>query len=133
VIKRDLYLKFSYYHHLWGWEYLYGLGGDYLIMVSEFEQREIEFKKRMRKHDLTALLGMGLFLGMIGGVFAVGGYYMSRDRNIEFCTQSAEQRFSPGLCSDACFRDSYFELHKEWKIDDLDLAYQIAIKKCEDD
>lgn len=58
----------------------------------------------------------------------------TRDQEVkdqQICIQSAEQQqFSPVLCSGDCFRESYFELQREYKIDDLDLAYRIATNKC---
>lgn len=100
-------------------------------MVSDFERREIEHRRRMDSNDRQFILGLIVFFGMCSTGVGILGYFANKGRNIESCIQLAtQQRFSPDLCSDTCFRDSYLELQRKYKVDDLDLAYRITTNRC---
>lgn len=87
-------------------------------------------------HSKETLILEGALGILFGGFVTVSAYGLLRlpqIRDQEACIQLAGQRqFSPNLCSDACFRESYFELQRKYKVEDLDLVYRIAIRRCEE-
>mgnify|MGYP001607117144 CR=1 FL=1 len=100
--------------------------------MSILQEREELFKRKMKKLNRETLLGLIIFAGIVNGFGGFVLYIANRNTNINSCIQSAEQQqFSPDLCANDCFRESYLELQREYKIEDMSLAYGIAVNKCE--
>ena len=102
----------------------------YGLTPSDWEKIEAD---RVRENVL-GLVGVVVLTGALLG----GAGYLGRENRARYagfseeCAQQAEQQgFSPALCEDDCFRDSYFNLQQYHSISDLNLAYRMAVYKCE--
>ena len=103
------------------------------LAPSEWIQIDLE---RTRQRNREAVLGL-VGVVVLGGALLGGGWYLGRENRVRFagfseeCVQQAEQQgFSPVLCEDNCFRNTYFRQQQYYRINDLSLAYRMSVYKC---
>ncbi|MBI2662354.1 hypothetical protein HYX11_02760 [Candidatus Woesearchaeota archaeon] len=94
--------------------------------------QEARFREhRWRDGVIFSIITSSVFGLLFYGIVIRGIEREQESRDQNRCVQLAEQQqFSLDLCSNTCFRDSYFKLQREYKVDNFDLAYRIATHKC---